>query len=83
MNKTNERLFELALNIVGPDKESFTSTSLLFDEHILDSFGLIQLVGEIDREFSIAIKTEDLTIQNFSTIDNIAALVDSYLANKQ
>ncbi|MDD4975384.1 MAG: acyl carrier protein [Bacteriovorax sp.] len=83
MNKTNIRLFELAQNIVGPDKDAFTATSQLFDEHILDSFGLIQLVGEIDREFSIAIKTEDLTIQNFSTINNIATLVDQYIASKK
>lgn len=81
MSSTSDKLFELAKEIAGPDK-TFSKTSHLFEEHVLDSFGLIQLVGEIDKEFSVAIKTEDLTIQNFATIENVATLVDRYTKNK-
>ena len=84
MNLTNDRVFELAKRVIDPRyRDSLTQDSRLFEEHILDSFGLIQLVVEIDNEFSIAIKTEDLTSQNFSTISDIAALVESYITSGQ
>jgi D-alanine--poly(phosphoribitol) ligase subunit 2 len=82
ISTTDEKVFQLAKTIVDQEDKKFTKNSHLFEEHILDSFGLIQLVGEIDSEFSININSEDLTIQNFSTIQNIAALVDRYLAKK-
>ena len=83
MNDINGRIFELVKRVADPRyRDSFTPTSLLLEEQILDSFGLIQLVAEIDNEFSIAIKTEDLISQNFASITDIAALIECYIVTK-
>jgi acyl carrier protein len=41
----------------------------------LDSLMLMQLILLLEREFSITISPEDLDRVNFSTLNNIAALV--------
>ena len=83
MSNAHERLFALARRVVDSrHMDSLTPASLLLDD-ILDSFGIIQLIAEIDNEFSIAIKTEDLTRQNFATITDIARLVERYTDNGQ
>jgi acyl carrier protein len=79
---TDKQLFDLVIRVVDPlHKHSLKVDSLLLEENILDSFGLIQLVTEIDSEFSIAIKTEDLTFQNFATLKDIGILVERYIAD--
>lgn len=83
MSDVYERIFALARRVVDARyRDSLTSTSLLLEEQILDSFGILQVIAEIDKEFSIAIKTEDLTSQNFATITDIAVLVERYIDNK-
>lgn len=83
MNDINGRVFELVKRVADPRyRDSFTPASLLLEEQILDSFGLIQLVAEIDNEFSIVIKTEDLISQNFASITDIAALIECYIVTK-
>lgn len=81
MTDITEQVIGLINNIVGPDVAgTLHAGSALFDERILDSFGLIQLVGEIDRAFSVAIPTAELTMQNFATPASIAALVSRQMA---
>ncbi len=48
----------------------------LFDAGILDSFGLPDLVGALEKEFSVRIPDSDLLPANFASIQAI----DSYLA---
>jgi len=82
MATMNERLFDLVKRIVDPRyKDSLTVASRLLEESLLDSFGLIQLVAEIEKEFSISIKTEDLTSQNFSSVADMSTLVERTIAN--
>ena len=79
MIKINNQIIKLVNNIVAPRyRNSFHQTTLILEQKIIDSFGLIQLVSEIDNEFSIAIQTEDLTPENFASIADIADLVKRY-----
>ena len=78
---TVERLLEVATRVVDPNRRAtLTPASLLFEDKLLDSFGILQLVAEIETEFAISIRTDDLTVQNFSAITAIVLLVDGYLA---
>ncbi len=78
---TVERLVNAAKRVVDRRHQAtLTAASLLFDEKLLDSFGILQLVAEVEKEFAIEIKTEDLTVQNFASIADIARLVDRGLA---
>tara|TARA_B100000676_G_C18030157_1_gene818146 strand:- start:1585 stop:1833 length:249 start_codon:yes stop_codon:yes gene_type:complete len=60
-------------------REILTPESLLLEDGMLDSFGLISLIAEIEDEFSIAMDVEDLTSQNFASVNDIAVLVEGYM----
>jgi acyl carrier protein len=51
---------------------SFGEYDNLFDIGIIDSFGLIELVLFIEKEFSISIEIEDLSEDNFSNVISIS-----------
>ena len=57
---------------VGPDTD-------LFEAGVLDSFGMIEYIAAIEREFGIQVAQEDLIPQNLWTINAAAALVQRYL----
>ncbi len=60
-----------------------TLESLLLEEKMMDSFGLIQLIAEIEDEFSISMDIEDLTSQNFASVNDIVTLVEGYIKEKE
>ena len=51
----------------------------LFDSGYLDSFALPDMVGELEREFSIKIPDSDLNPRKFESI----ARIQSYLESRQ
>ena len=42
---------------------------------LLDSIGVMSLVFFIEREFGVQVPPEDVTIENFQTLERIAAYV--------
>ncbi|PAJ74755.1 hypothetical protein CJF42_08720 [Pseudoalteromonas sp. NBT06-2] len=48
----------------------------LIDEGIIDSFGLIELASFLEKAFLIQVNDDDLTRDNFSSINKMIALVD-------
>ncbi|WP_411827538.1 phosphopantetheine-binding protein [Luteolibacter sp. AS25] len=59
-----------------PLDDSVTETSDLHQEG-LDSLALMQLILLLESEFTISIQPTDLDRENFSSLKNIAALIDS------
>ena len=55
---------------VGPDES-------LFESGVLDSFALPDMVGALEREFSIRIPDSDLTPRKFESIERIEAYIES------
>ena len=51
----------------------------LVEEDIIDSLGIFTMVDFLEAHFSIAIDPTDITIENFSTIRAIDALVERKL----
>ena len=49
----------------------------LFESGILDSAGLVSFTTEIEREFQISIRDEDLLPENFRSIAAMAAYIRS------
>ena len=43
---------------------------------LVDSLGMMRLVGFIDEEFGISVPPEDVTIESFSTIATIAGYLE-------
>ena len=62
------------LRWTGPAGE-LSSTYRLLDNGAIDSQGMFELVGLLERRYDIEIDDEDLVPENFETIADIAALV--------
>lgn len=47
----------------------------LLGAELIDSLGITELVGFLERQFGIAVADEDLVPDNFRSVDSIAAFV--------
>jgi acyl carrier protein len=63
----------------GDAPDELSGTTYLIEEQIIDSLGIFQLVAFLEERFGIVIDAEDVTIDNFETLDSISQLVNSTL----
>lgn len=74
-----EKIANLLKNINGKDRISDFDLDL-FESDMLDSLGIAQLVAALEETFNIEIDPEDILPENFSTVNEISALVRKYKA---
>jgi acyl carrier protein len=53
-----------------------TGDTLLLDQKILDSVGMLDLLLFVEKTFDIEVPEEDIVPDNFDTINKLAAYVD-------
>ena len=53
----------------------------LFDQRVLDSFGLLEFIGFLEGTFAIKIPDEDLTPDRFETIEKIREYIESQVTH--
>jgi acyl carrier protein len=63
----------------GNAPDELNATTYLIEEQIIDSLGIFEVVAFLQERFGIVIDAEDVTIENFETLDSICQLVDSKL----
>lgn len=68
-----DKLFAI-LEELRPDV-TFEGCSTLIDDGILDSFDVINLVGELNDSFEIEISVEDILPENFNSTERILQLI--------
>lgn len=51
------------------------SKTLLLEEKIIDSMGVIELVAFIEATYGVELMDDDLTVENFKDIDTIVKLI--------
>lgn len=74
-----EQIIELVTVAAGHNlREPLTAQTAILESNLVDSFGLVQLIIEIEQKLSINIRTEDMTLENFSTVSAIVELVTRY-----
>jgi acyl carrier protein len=56
-------------------KQQIKDSDALLESGMLDSQGVLEVVGFIEREFSITVMDDDLVPENFQTIDRIAEFI--------
>ena len=56
-------------------QKGLDSDTLLLENGVVDSIGVLELVGFLESEFGIAVTDEDLTADNFRTVAQIGAFV--------
>ena len=60
--------------LLGSD-ERFTSESLLIEEGIVDSMGIMEIVDFIEDEFDIRINESELVAENLGSVAQMSAFV--------
>ena len=79
---TQERIKDLIIEkvLVGVNPDEISNDSELVSELGLDSIQIIGLIGGLEEEFDIVLEDDDLDFELFSTINNLAKLVDAKLS---
>lgn len=62
------------LSDVAPSVD-FESCTTLADEGIIDSFTIVNIIAELSIEFGISVPFEEISNENFNSLDSITALV--------
>ncbi len=56
--------------------EELTDDLPLIADRVIDSLGLLRLVGRLEEEFGIQVRDEDVVAANFGSIAQISAFID-------
>ena len=69
-----QRLLKI-LEEIRPDID-FAQETALMDDGILDSFDVVSIISELNDEFSIAIRVNELTPANFNSVNAMMKMVE-------
>lgn len=76
MSETKDRIRRFIVeNFLFGNDEGLQDGSSFLDEGIIDSTGILELVGFIEETFSIIVDDEELIPENLDSIDNVVAYV--------
>ena len=59
------------------DVEKIKDDTLIFEEGILDSMGLLFLIEFLQEEFNLTTTDEELVVENFQSINSILSFIES------
>jgi acyl carrier protein len=76
MEELNRYITEELIN--DPDFGQLDPTEDLMGSGLLDSLGMMRLVGFIENTYGLRVPIEDLTIENFMSVNSIM----NYLSSK-
>ena len=73
-----EKLMEI-LGDINEEILTYEGTNMMADG-IIDSFGLISIISQLEDEFDPEINAEDVTVENFANKECIIGLLKNLLA---
>lgn len=62
--------------ICGEGCESIGDTDLLIEDGIIDSMGIMVLLGYLEEKFAVHVEGDELLPENFATLAAISTLVE-------
>ncbi|MDO5455319.1 MAG: phosphopantetheine-binding protein [Eubacteriales bacterium] len=74
-----EELLEILQDI--DDSVDYENETKLIDNHILDSFGIITLVSEIEEAFDIEVDAAEMTPENFNSAQSLWKMIQRLQEN--
>ena len=74
-----EELLEILNDI--DDSVDYESEKALIDDHLLDSFGIITLIAEIEEHFDIEVDAAEMTPENFNSVDAMWNTIQRLMEN--
>ncbi|MDN5202269.1 phosphopantetheine-binding protein [Fulvivirgaceae bacterium BMA10] len=81
MESTRDKIKKYIINkIMFESDESLLGCSeSLLEKGIVDSLAIVNLVSFVENEFDVKISNDDITIQNFESVEAISNLVEKSL----
>jgi len=76
MNYKNEIREFINSNLSVDEKVEFSDDDNYFQLRFVNSLLAMKLVNFVESEFAVKLENDDLDIENFSTINNLASLVE-------
>ena len=73
----------VAENFLLASDDEVSDASSLLDSGVLDSTGVMELVGFLEKQYDIPIADEDVVPENLDSIDNLVAFVKRKLVVSQ
>ena len=72
---------EKLINILKDIKPEidFEKENSLIDDGLIDSFDIIAIISEINEQYNIEIEAEDITPENFNSLESINNLINRLL----
>ena len=68
---------------LGDDPSELSGSASLIEAGLIDSTGVLELVGFLEERFGLRITNEELLPENLDSIDNIVAFVTAKLASSE
>ena len=72
-----EKILEL-LQAIQPDAQ-FAASKNFLDDGLIDSVDVVMITTSLEEEFGISIPGHEITPDNYSSLDSLAALVASHV----
>jgi len=69
-------------NFLFGDEEKLKDDTDFFSSGIIDSTGIIELVGFIETSFPVKVEDEELVVNNFSSLNSVSSYLDRKLNSK-
>ncbi len=71
-----EKIRNFIAEITFNDSSIIKDDTMIFDEGIFDSMGLLGLINFIESEFNVLAEDSDLQEENFGSVERIVAFIE-------
>lgn len=67
--------------LVDQDGEELSAEEDLLGGGLIDSIGIMRLIAFIEEEYNVKVQPQDMTIENFVSVDAMCTYLDRIKAN--
>jgi len=61
--------------MIGRENEELSDSDSLLSKGVIDSTGVVELVGYLEENFQIAVEDDELVPDNFDTVNNLVGYI--------
>ncbi len=77
MDEIRNKILGILQEIVpDADEDEFINNKELVHSGVLNSLSIVMLIGELSDQFDIEISPQEITYENFDSLDGLTAMVE-------
>jgi acyl carrier protein len=77
--EVRSKIREYILKSTFEDVQNIADDTLIFEEGVLDSMGLLFLIEFLQEEFNVTTNDDELVVENFESLDKIVTFLNNKL----